>query len=156
MCDDHKLIHCFIQAQLEQDGHYYARTSLRYLYDSLLLSSRVNPEQVFSSYGYYRKETNSYLDIMYNSFGIKPPAGYSLKLYTRCYTFRYRLNLRCRLISHASSILLRMYLSYIKNPVMAIFRKDIRNALFKKLADRDWYGRHLRGVFGGSGKASSE
>lgn len=148
MCDEHKLIHCFIQAQLEQDGHYYARSSLRYLYDSLLLSSRVEPERVFSSFEYYRKETYCYLDILYQTFNINPPAGYNKNLYTRWHSIRYRLNLRYRMMGHFSSILLRMYLSYIKNPVMAIFNKNIRKSLLKKASSRHWYLKHLRWMFG--------
>ncbi len=143
MSDGHKAIHIFIHSHLEDNGYLFAKTFLRSLYDLLLLSNRVNLEEVFSGFGYYRRKSTDFLDIMYKSFGIEPSKRSTPKIYFHFYFARYRLNIRYRLINIISTLMIKMYLSYIKKPVLALTDKELRKSLIGKLKDRNWYGKHF-------------
>jgi len=144
MSDEHKAIHIFLHSQLENSGHLYAKASLRDLYDLLLLSGRANLEEVFFNYGHYHRKAAGLLDILYRSFDCHPQKRIIPGLFFHFYAFRYGLNLRFRFVRIISSLLIRMYISYIKKPFLAISNKEIRLSLFRKLKDRKWWGKHFR------------
>jgi hypothetical protein len=152
MSNGHRAIHTFIHSQLEDKGYYYAKASLRSMYDMLLLSGRVSLEDTFSAFGHYRRKSEAFLDIMYKTFGIKPAGHSSFILNNYLHSTRFFLNHRYRLVNLLSYFLLRTFLAYIINPFLAITDKELRKLLIGKLKDRNWYGKHFgryRKFFGG-------
>ena len=127
MCDEHKIIHIFMHSQLEDKGHYYAKSSLRSLYDLLLLSKRVNIEKVFEDLGFYKSESADFVKIMNRSFGINEKKGGNIHL------FRYELNLKSRVFSKVSSILLRNFIRFIQKPFTAISDKEVRILMWGRI-----------------------
>ena len=127
MCDEHKIIHIFMHSQLEDKGYYYAKSSLRSLYDLLLLSKRVNPEKVFEDFGYYKSESADFLNIMNKSFGINDKKGRNIHL------FRYELNLKSGTFNRVSSSLLKNFLRFIKIPLMVMGDREVRILMWKRI-----------------------
>jgi len=154
MSDAQNIIHNFLHAQLDHYARIYARQTLRNPYDLLLLSQRLDPEIVFSHFGYFRRASSGYLDIVYNSFSIIPSNRLHPKPFLHTYRMRHYLNLRYRFIEVASLFLIRVFLGYIVKPFKSISDKDLRMSLIAKLGNPDWYkkqGRYYKKVFGVKG-----
>jgi hypothetical protein len=145
MSDEHKIIHTFLHSQIEHRGHLYARDFIRNLYDLLLLSSRSDPENVLNDFGYLRRNSSGYLNVYYSTFGIDPPGRILPWVYFNLYSLRYKLNLRYSFINRISTIFIRMFISYIKKPILSLSDKELRILLIIKLKDSKWYSKHLRG-----------
>lgn len=144
MCDNHKIIHNFIHSQMVHGGNYYAKVSLRNLYDLFLLSRRENLYVILAGMNNYGKQASNYLTIMNKVFGIYKPQEYVLKQKSNWYFIRYEINLHSRFISIGSQFILKIFQRYIKLFFRAFINKELRISLINRLFDKNWYGQHLR------------
>ncbi len=144
MSDQHKIIHNFIHSQLEHQGHFYARIFLRNLYDQLLLSSRIHPRDVFNSWNAYPRKTSGYLEVMRRTFY---PENRKEKMPIRktgFFPYRHELFLRSKLLSTGMQVVVKMYRSYLRKPVMAVTDRELRKTLVRNIFDKSWYRKHLK------------
>jgi hypothetical protein len=144
MCDSHKIIHNFIHSQLTHEGQLYAKVFLRNLYDLQLLSKREDPEQVFANMQSYQKQAFNYLGIMHQGFGLKR-TGKSAFLFSYWkYSFRHQLNISSPLISIGNDFIFKIFRQYIKKIYNALYDKEVRGLLLKKLGTKNWYKLHFQ------------
>jgi len=144
MSDKHKIIHNFIHSQLEHRGHFYGRIFLRNLYDQFLLSERVNPRDVLENWNVHQRKTAAYLEVMRRTFYPENKKDKLSVCKTGFYPLRYELFLHCKLLSTGMHMIVKMFRSYVRKPVLAITDRELRQTLIRNISDRSWYRKHVR------------
>ena len=144
MPDNHKIIHNFIHSQLEHQGHFYAGIFLRNLYDQLLLSKNVSPYETLLNWGMYPKKAAAYLEVMRTTFYPEDKQNKLNLIKTGFYPLRHKLFLKSGFLSSGMKIIVRIYKSFIRKPVLAITDKNLRNTLINNLGDKSWYRKQIR------------
>lgn len=144
--DRHKIIHNFIHSQLSNEGHLYGRISLRAIYDLFLLDKRFSFFEALPAIK-PRQRAIAYCLIANCIFGknksnAKPNlAFFELKL-------KLNLSLRSKFfkVTFRSLVFImqRFIIGYARQIFRAVYLKDSRQYIFKRLIDPDWYGNHLR------------
>jgi len=144
MSDQNKIIHNFIHSQLEHQGHFYARIFLRNLYDQLLLSQRISPVEVLSSWNEYPKEISGYLEVMRRTFYPENRKNKIPIQKTGLFPYRHELFLRSKFLSTGMQVAVKMYRSYVRKPFLAITDRSLRKTLVRNIFDKSWYRKHLK------------
>lgn len=144
MCDNNKIIHNFIHSQLEHQGHIYARIFLRNLYDQLLLSQRIDPYKTMQVWGKHPKKTAAYLEVFRKTFVPEDMQNKQAFSKTGLYPLRHEIQLYSRLTGTIMQVAIRFFLSYIRKPWRALYNREVRISLAKKITSKSWYRKHLR------------
>ncbi len=144
--DSHKMIHIFVHSQLCDKGFLYGNISLRNTYDLLLLSNRFSPEKMFSQIKQQSK-ARAYFSLSWFVLGINKSFCSKTNLAYRFLYYLHILNLKSSLLYHIYRSIIfmveRLFVGYISVLVKAIFLRNERMALRRRLTDPQWYKSHL-------------
>ncbi|MFZ5940169.1 MAG: nucleotidyltransferase family protein [Bacteroidota bacterium] len=143
LSEKHMVYQNFIHSQLQHKSHLYARIFMRNLYDLLVLSSRTDVFAALQSIKGFEKQKAGYADVFIRTFGLDPKS-YSFPVnYRHRYAKRFDASLRSGFISGVNyfviyffdRIIPKIFRSYIRTPIRALFDKDARRYLGRKLRD---------------------
>ncbi|NOY96449.1 MAG: hypothetical protein GXO81_08735 [Chlorobi bacterium] len=140
--DTHKIIQNFIHGQLNDKAQFYGTVSLRNCYDLHLLEERGNARLEEIPVPLVKK-FNAYHTVKSTVFAEQRKVS---GFYSRVYCVRLNLNLRYH--KWASFNVVLLYLSgrvadYVILIYKAFFIKEIRQSLFNRLKEWDWYRLHF-------------
>ena len=148
MCDRDSMLHNFIHSQLEHRAHRNAHVYLKNLYDFHLISGRIDPSQVFKAFPFYHKQSEVYRQLVRNAFQSDRDPELSKISEHRFYHFRFKMNLRYKWFIMISYFFLhipgKIYLSYIRKPILAIFNKELRRHLLIRMKEPGALRQHFR------------
>jgi hypothetical protein len=144
MSDSNRMIHNFLHSQLMHNGHYHADISFRDLYDFLLLSSKQDTLKVFDEFGYFRKKSWAYMQLMHRVFDIPLPVSAKTKRggswFLARHNFTLKLNRKQLSVYH---LIINSFIKYMALPIRTIFDSNARNYVFSRLGNRHWYKQHF-------------
>ena len=140
MDDTNKALHNFIHSQLMHNGHYHADVKLRDVYDLLLLSQRIDLNEVFNGFGKYLPKSKSYQNLTVDVFALPKMKGFRRNM------FLWRNGLTLRMSPKQLSayhLVINVIIKYFILPFRTLFNRNARNYVFSRLQNRHWYGQHL-------------
>lgn len=145
--DKHKIIQNFIHSQLSNEGYLFARVSLREFYDLYLLSKRssvsdsltqIKAKKRAVAYFAYAKKVMDLNDTFFNQ----------KNLFYFILSRRHILNLNSRVFHFISRNLIfltqRILEGYFGLLVQAIYSRQKRQYIIRRIKNREWYGDHIK------------
>lgn len=149
LSDHHKIIHNFVHAQLNHDGHIKGIVSFRDLYDLYLLSKRSALKQTTPEIKCKQKAI-AYFVFGAKAFGLGekfyPESNFSAWLFSKKHDLNldsptfYTIN---RTIIFLSQLIFKRYLGLI---FKSLYSKKIRQTVINRLTNRQWYSDHFRSI----------
>jgi hypothetical protein len=144
--DAHKVIHNFLHSQLGHESHQYKDSDFRGLYDLYLLSKRTDVSILASQTG-YTQMANSYFAFAQRVLGLP---GRFCAIETRSakwFCLKYELALSYpktyRVYTVIKKLIFTIFVRYAGGFLQAIFQKEQRISVYKRLKDPAWYRVHL-------------
>lgn len=147
LSDNHKIIHNFIHAQLDHQGHTTGLVYLRDLYDLYLLSKRTPIKQTLTSIKKKRKA------IVYFAFAGKA-LGLNESFYSNSnfsiwfFSKRHDLILSSVNFNHTyrtiNYITRRVIIGYTAQIIKSFYSKNMRQSVIHRLSDHKWYRARLQ------------
>jgi hypothetical protein len=145
--NNHLIIHNVLNIQLNDRAYLWCDVNLRQMYDLLVLSTKENPNKVLVEFAKYKHLSNAYLATL--SLVFNAPDNIEFKNDLRTNFFLNRLSFFLRFpgtfhFGYKSIIyIIWRFSRYIGLPIQAIFRKEVRDGLWFRLSDREWYKAHV-------------
>lgn len=145
--DNHKIVHNFIHSQLSNQGHLSGIVSLRDLYDIYLLSKRsdLNDSIIHIK---TKQKAIAYFVFAGNALGIEEQFPFKHNLAYWMFSKRHSLNMSSNTFYRTYRNVLffreRIFTKYISQLIISIYSAEIRQSLFGRLSDRNWYKSHFR------------
>ncbi|MEN8158143.1 MAG: nucleotidyltransferase family protein [Bacteroidota bacterium] len=142
----HQIIHNIMNTQMNDNAFKHWKISLKQMYDLLLLSQRADPLETVDQFAHFPKQLNANLIIASNLMNHPASLPYNDNKFTRRYYRRVIYFIEHPKIHRAIRILqylVKRITVYVSLPVNAIYNKDERKVLMKRIGDRGWYNRHL-------------
>ena len=145
--DRHKIIHNFIHSQLVNEGDLFGIVSLREIYDLCLLSKRTTLMGAIREIKTRRKAI-AYFAFSASILGLGKSFFIKRNLAFRVLSLKHELNQNSPLFynSYRSFIFIgqRVFIGYIGQLFNALYSKEKRQYLSRRIKDRKWYGDHLK------------
>jgi len=145
--DEHQILHNILNVQLSDHGYYYGRIFLRQAYDLFLLSQRENPLAVIEIFGKFFHRMNANLAVSNRVLGYPDCIPYKPTWQAKMFLGRIMTkvnNPKWARFSQVFLFFLLRFSSYPKQLILSIYNKDVRQSLYTRLSDPEWYGKHLR------------
>jgi hypothetical protein len=146
-CNRDLIIHNALNAQINDKAYAYGLVLLRQMYDLLQLSVLENPREIMEAYGKYRKLTNAWLALTSRIMDSPGSIGYTKNWKSKIFLFRFTIFLwNNRFPYKVYRILVFLvfrFCRYLALPLQAIFNKDKRLSLWKRIRNPKWYKAHL-------------
>jgi len=146
--NEHKIIHTFIHSQLDNKGFRNKTLVLRDLYDSFLLSKRVNTSQVLLQIE-EKQKAQIFFEYTYYIFNSGIKKQVSINLPNKfAHQHQWFLNhprwhrFYLRTLDAYELIIIR----YLRRIITALFSKSSFRYLYVRLKDPDWYKIHFEGI----------
>jgi len=141
----HQAIHNMLNTQINDHGFLYGKIMMRQMYDGYLLGLKPDVMEAYQNYNYdfYRKSV--YLNLIEHVF--KPNVTNKSNRLNNISMWRYDLSLnwpRLNYIVNYTMYFIKRIFSYPKTIILAIYKKEVRLSLYRRLSDKTWYGKHLR------------
>ncbi|MCW0481123.1 nucleotidyltransferase family protein [Gaoshiqia sediminis] len=147
LSDKHKIVHNFIHSQLSNEGFLYGTVSLREIYDVYLLSKRFPLERVLPEIKSKQKAI-AYFALARNLLGLDDSFFRQKNLAYRILRKRLALHIGSRRFYNFSRGLIfifqRIFSGYFGQILKAIYSKQKRQYLSRRIRSRKWYGDHVR------------
>jgi len=144
--DLHKIIHNFAHAHLNDRGHIYRRTSLRNLYDILLLSDRVNLNSAIARMP-RKKEAKAYFLLAKTFFDLDDSfftcRSWSANFYLKQFIYFQSHPKLSSLNRRLFDLFQKIRYSYFKVILMAFTDKPLRDKLKERLTSVEWWREHI-------------
>lgn len=146
LSDRHKVTLNFMHGFMNSEVKMFQSITFRNLIDLLHLSHRVDIYRIISELPQYASPARIYTDFMYYSMGINSPKALApeSKRFIRKYNFQRKSKLLYRINWISKYLWLRIWNGYICNAAGIFYSKQIRRHVFSSLANRHWYGQHLK------------
>ena len=96
------------------------------------------------AWGKYPKKTAAYLEVIRKTFIPEDTQNKQAFSKTGLYPLRHEIQLYSRLIGTIMQVAIRFFLSYIRKPWRALYNREVRVSLAKKITSKSWYLKHLR------------
>lgn len=146
MPDNQKIILNFMHSQLVHWGHQHAMPQLRELYDLLLLSRRLDPGPVLSSFSPFQRKTAGFLRVFQHTFGIDNSLPEEIKYKGHIHLVRHKIALGHPKSGRFIYKTLRALRLYVAIPFKSLYDKNYRTYVKVRLRDPEWYERHMGGL----------
>jgi hypothetical protein len=135
-----------IHSQLKDGGQYYARISLRSMYEFFRLTRKYKLSDVPVRTSRLRLVLNNYMAVAEKLFTPEEPFPIKNRLRTRTYLHRFALNKTSRWynrISHFCRSLAELIYNYVYLLAKSMFKKEYRKYLRTRMTNPAWYRHHL-------------
>lgn len=146
--DTYKIIHSALHTMIEHKGFKTAHIRFREMKEIEMLSKKVNLKEITNLYPWFHKEIISLLKLTESVFHLPHNKNLQPSLSTSFFLYRHRLNLNNNIFLFLTLILLiypkKVYIHYIKVPVLAIFSKKERHRFLLKIFKAKTWRRHFR------------
>ncbi len=146
-CTRDLIIHNALNAQINDKAYVYGVVLLRQMYDLLKLSALENPREVLEAFGNYRKLSNAWLaltsKIMDSPGGLDYTKNRQVQVFMFRFNFFFRNNRFPYKVYRIVIYLMFRICRYATLPLKAIYRKDERLGLWKRIRNPKWYKAHL-------------
>lgn len=141
------IIHNTLNVQINDKAYVYGLVLLRQMYDLLRLSALENPGKVLDEYGKYCNYSHAWLaltsKIMDSPDGLDHINNRQAKVFMFRFNLFFRNNRLPYRIYRILVFLMFRFCRYVTLPLKAIYRKDERLSLWKRISNPKWYKAHL-------------
>lgn len=145
--DHHKIIHNFVHSQLSNEGYLFGVVSLREIYDLLMLSKRFSLEKTLPEIK-TKKKAIAYFALARVILGLDDKFFSKRNHFYKILFWKHSLNQNSVFFYHFNRSIIfigqRILKGYIGQLFMAVYSKEKRQYLSRRIKDPKWYGDHLK------------